>query len=367
MRFFTLITAALVATGLAAPVRAAGGPAWHGVWQGTVGRLPVRACFADKEYGSEGAYYYLRHLRAIPLEQLEKRGSTWAELDGRDAKRPRWTFKAVGPVLSGTWSDGRNSLPFRLTRMAGLRPGQAACGSMLFNQPRLKRAPIATSKARIDGARYTKLTFQPGPPFPDVEVVTFALDRPGPAALRINQRLREPLREPAERSEWFRCMTASLAAVARDGAYHVAIEPVMITGRWLAAKHWQEGSCGGASPFNSSVSRAFDLKSGAEVDLLTWLNGRAVARGSAGAGSPAALRPAFRQFILARTKPRDADCREAVASEEYWDIGLRRTGLMFSPSLPRVVQACGEEILIPFGRLTPFLSPQGSAGVASLR
>jgi hypothetical protein len=367
MRISTAITAALVASALSAPAGAAEGPAWHGVWQGTIGTLPVRACFADKEYGSEGAYYYLRHLRAIPLEQLEKRGSAWVEQDGRDPKRPRWTFKVVGAILSGTWSDGRGSLPFRLTRMPGLKPGQPACGSLLFNQPRLKRAPIVMGQARIDGVRYTKLTFRPGPQFPDVEIVTFALDRPGPAAQRINQRLREPLRGPAERSEWFRCMRTSLAATARDGDYHVGIEPVMASGRWLAARHWQEGSCGGASPFNSTASRTFDLSSGAEVALQNWLNGRAIARGAAGPGSPAALRPAFRQFLLARAKPRDADCREAVANEEYWDIGLRRAGLRFSPSLPRVVQACGEEILVPFSRLTPYLSAQGSAGVASLR
>lgn len=366
MRIFIAVTAVLAAAALAPPAHAAEGPVWQDVWQGAIGRLPIRACFDDKDYGSEGAYYYLRHLRAIPLEQLEKRGMTWVEQGSGDTKQPRWTFRSVGPVLSGTWSDGRNRLPFRLTRVPGLKSGQSACGSLLFNQPRLKRAPIATSKARIDGARYTKLTFRPGPQFPDVEIVTFALDRPGPAAQRINQQLREPLREPPERSEWLQCMTASLAAVARDGAYRVVIEPVMVTGRWLAARHWQEGSCGGASPFNSAVSRTFDLKSGAEVDLHNWLNGRAIAR-NAGSGAPAALLPAFRQFILARAKPRDAECREAVAREEYWDIGLRRTGLLFSPSLPRVEQACGEEVLVPFTRLTPFLSPQGSAGVASLR
>lgn len=367
MRIFTAITAMLATAALAAPAQAAEAPAWQGVWQGAIGRLPVRACFADKDHGSDGAYYYLRHLRAIPLEQLEKPGSIWVEQDSRDAKRPRWAFKTTGTVLSGTWSDGRNSLPFRLTRVPGLKPGQLSCGSLLFNQPRLKRASIATSRARIGGVGYMKLAFRPGPQFPDVEIVTFALDRPSPAAQRINQRLREPLPGAAERSEWFRCMTASLDSVARDGEYRVAIEPVMATGRWLAARHWQEGSCGGASPFNSSVSRTFDLKSGAEVDLHNWLNGRAVARGNAGSGRLAALRPAFRQFILARASPQDAECREAVASEQYWDIGLRRTGLVFSPSLPRVVQACGDEILVPFNRLTAYLSPQGSAGVASLR
>ncbi len=365
MRFLPAITA-LLAVALAVPAQAAEGAAWQGVWQGTIGRLPVRACFDDKDYGSQGAYYYTRHLRAIPLEQLERGGSVWAEDDGRDARRPRWTFTTVGRVLAGTWRHGPTSLPFRLTRMPGPTAGGSACGSLLFNQPRLQRPSIATSRARIDGIGYTRLAFRPGPRFPGVELVTFALDRPGPAAQRINRVLREPLRETGVRSDWFECMTASLAVTARDGDYHVAIEPTLIAGRWLAVRHSQDGSCGGASPFNSTVSRTFDLRTGSEIDLHGWLNTRAVAR-DRNSDRLAALRPAFRQFILAGATPQDAECRAIVRTTDYWDIGLRRTGLAFTPSLPRVAQACGEQILIPFNRLAPYLSPQGSAGIAALR
>ena len=365
MRFNPAITV-LAAVALAVPTHAAEGPAWQGVWQGTIGRLPVRACFDDKDYGSQGAYYYTRHQRAIPLEQLERGGLVWAEEDGRDARRPRWTFTTTGRVLAGTWRHGRTSLPFRLTRMPRPKPGESACGSLSFNQPRLQRSSIATARARIDGVGYTKLAFRPGPRFPGVEIATFALDRPGPAAQRINRLLREPLRETGIRSDWFQCMTASLGATARDGDYHVAIEPTLVAGRWLAVRQYQEGSCGGASPFNSTVSRTFDLGTGTEIDLHGWLNSRAVAR-DRNAEKLTALRPAFRQFILAGATPQDAECREIVRTTDYWDIGLRRTGLVFAPSLPRVAQACGEHILIPFNRLRPYLSPQGVAGVAALR
>jgi hypothetical protein len=339
----------------------------QGLWQGTIGRLPVRACFDDKDYGSQGAYYYIKHLRAIPLEQVERGGSVWAEEDSRNAKGPRWILRTVGRrVLAGTWRHGSTSVPFRLTRLPGPETGESACGSMSFNQPRLKRPPIAMSRARIDGAGYTRLAFRPGSQFPQVEVATFALDRPGPAAQRINRLLREPLRETGLRSEWFECMSASLAATARDGDYHVAIEPTLVTGRWLAVRHSQDGSCGGASPFNSTVSRTFDLQTGTEIDLHGWLNSRAVAR-ERSSEKLAVLRPAFRQFILAGATPQDAECRAIVRTTDYWDIGLRRTGLVFTPSMPRVAQACGEQILLTFSQLSPYLSPQGSAGMAALR
>ena len=328
--------------------------------------LPVRACFDDKDYGPQGAYYYTKHMRAIRLEQVQRGGSEWTEGDGRDSDRPRWTFSAVGKVLSGTWRDGRTSLPFRLTRLPGVNPGQSACGSLLFNQPRLQRSSVVTSPARIDGVRYTKLVFRPGPHFPDVEVASFKLDLDRPAVLRINRLLSEPLLQPGVRSEWFECMRASLAATASDGDYHVAIEPIMLAGRWLAIRHSQDGSCGGASPFNSTVSRTFDLRSGMEIDLHRWLNARAVSRNGASA-KLAAIRPAFREFILAGARPSDAECREIVRTTDYWDIGLRRNGLVFAPSVPRVAQSCGDEILVSFKRLRPFLSPEGISAVGSLR
>jgi hypothetical protein len=56
----------LAALALSAPVQAA--PAWHGVWQGSVGTLPVRACLQERsETYRNGSYYYLSRLQPIAL------------------------------------------------------------------------------------------------------------------------------------------------------------------------------------------------------------------------------------------------------------------------------------------------------------
>ncbi|RYF05190.1 MAG: hypothetical protein EOO40_10490 [Deltaproteobacteria bacterium] len=49
------------------------------------------------------------------------------------------------------------------------------------------------------------------------------------------------------------------------------------------------------------------------------------------------LRPAFRRLIMAEAGEVELDCRDALTSQEFWDIGLDRQGLTFRPGLPHVV------------------------------
>ena len=74
----------------------------------------------------------------------------------------------------------------------------------------------------------------------------------------------------------------------------------------------------------------------------------------------------FRAMILKGWKPEDPECGGAIREEEFWNIGISRSGLVFSPSLPRVIMACGEDFTIPFARLTPWLNATGQAAVASI-
>ena len=76
------------------------------------------------------------------------------------------------------------------------------------------------------------------------------------------------------------------------------------------------------------------------------------------------LSPAFKRIVLRRLKFADSECRAVVSEAEYWNIGLDRTGLVFSPSLPHVAMACGDDAAVPFAELGPWLSAAGKAGVA---
>jgi hypothetical protein len=131
----------LLFAALVLPASAQAAPAWHGVWQGTVGALPVRACLQERsETYRNGSYYYLSRLRPIALSH-EDDGS-WSE----ENDSGRWTGTNAGPGrLTGTWRGGGKSLPIALTRVAMAAGEEDPCGSSAYIAPRLRPAKNAHS------------------------------------------------------------------------------------------------------------------------------------------------------------------------------------------------------------------------------
>lgn len=337
-----------------------------------VGTAPVRACLAWDRVGpgdAFGAYYYLSKLRTIHLTQ-QGTSRVWVEGDAgpKDPPGPRWTFAEVGrDRLAGTWSNGRHTLPFRLARVGGGGADgddDGPCGTAAFNGLRWRPLTVAAASAAMDGVRYRVLTFDPGPAFPTVAMAGFALIGDDAATRRINLGLRAQV--PGSKDEWHDCVTGGLEANGEDGYLQQTLAPTLITSRWLGAALTQEDGCGGAHPNNSTMPVTFDRTTGAAVGLHTWLNDAALDRSEAGANLPPTVHPAFRRLIVANAGDVDADCRDALVDEEFWDIGLDRRGLTFRPELPHAVAVCADDELVPWATLDRFLTPAGRAGRVSL-
>jgi hypothetical protein len=364
-----IVTAlAAAAASAAQPAPAAAAPALQGVWQGSIGTLPVRACFVQRDDAAFGAYYYLSQLRLIPLDRAGDGSGPFREGSGADAKSPRWTLDSPdSKALAGRWTGGGRTLPIRLARIAGLAADESPCASLLFNGPRLTGIRIVSQPASRDGVAYTKLILDHRGRFGDTHVETFALVGDTAAVRRIDARLREPL--AGDPPGWFECVRGALETNSSEGEIDQAIEPRLITARWLIAMDHEEGDCGGAHPNSSDVPLTFDRTTGRQVDLHDWLNDKAVKRETYGPGTQEAklLQPAFRDVLLAGWKPEDADCDDAVRQEDFWTVALTRTGLVFAPELPHVAQACAEDFAIPFARLRPYLSAEGLKQVAALQ
>lgn len=333
-------------------------PVWQGVWAGTIGALPVRACLSRRaDELAVGSYFYLRTLRTIPLSQ---QGSSRVWTEGDDDKGPRWTFAAVSAsALAGSWSDGRRTFPFRLSRVPGDDEG-TPCGSDLFSAPRWR--PLAVTRAaRVqDGVRYVQLTYHAGPAFPDVALDGFALPGDDPATRRINADLRKQV--PGPDADWHACITGGLDMHGVDGDYRASLQPTLITARWLAADLQTEEDCGGVHPNNNTTPLAWDRRTGAAVDLAGWLNDAALQRHGADRTPPFAVTPAFRRVLIRAADP-DTDCREGLAGADFWDVGLARTGLTFQPELGHADQACAEATPVPWATLRPYLSAAGRAAL----
>ena len=348
---------------LAAAAAPAGAGELPGVWQGTVGSLPVRACFVQRDWGTFGAYYYLSRLQLIPLEWEDGTRGAFREGVAGDATGPRWLIQRLSAgELTGQWTGNGRTLPLRLRRTARAEGEDSACGTLAFHQPRLARVRVNTARASRDGVGYTRRILDTGDRY-EVSLETFALDGNGEAVRSINAVLGQDL--SGNPPHWFECIHDSLQTHASEGAFDSTLAPAMISSRWLSVTdHW-DGDCGGAHPDSSNVYRTFDRASGREIDLHDWLVGTATQPAE---GSDAKLlRPAFRTFLLAGARLEDAECRDAIQEEEFWNVGLTRSALVFTPLLPHVIQACADPISVPFARLRPYLTAEAAAQVRALQ
>jgi hypothetical protein len=343
-------------------------PAWEGSWKGTVGSLPVHVCLNSTPYEKRGAYYYDRHKVLISLE-LDQQRQEWVEGHGRTNKGPRWKLAPNAGQLTGTWTSGTKILPVRLTRMGGPSQGyEGPCAKIEFQRARLSTVRVTRRKGAKDGATFTTWSFKPGSPYEDGSISTFTLDRGDGGVPRVNALLRDILPKPDGSGMWLECMAGNANAHGTDGEYLESIEPVLISRRWLSARHHNDNYCGGNHPNTSNRWRTFDLATGVEVNAHEWFKPSAVkVTRYAGDDEPVrTLTGDFRAAILAGWKPADRDCQDAIAGQEFWNVGIVRGSMVFSPDLPRVMMACGEEFRVPFAKLQPWLNEAGQAAVATL-
>ena len=107
-RIAALILAALLpSTAMAQPASA---PGVAGIWEGTIGTLPVRACFVTREWGTFGAYYYASQLKLLGLEAQDGAPGTFSETGGEFTAR--WSVvQAAGDSLTARWTGEGPALP----------------------------------------------------------------------------------------------------------------------------------------------------------------------------------------------------------------------------------------------------------------
>lgn len=355
---------------LAAPPSPAAPPSLAGVWDGTIGNLPVRVCFNAHEWGMSGGYYYRSRLQAIALEQPDKTKPAFVEGVGTaDATTPRWIIETVGKDgLTGRWSQGSRTLPIALTR-AELKEDSSPCASMLFQGPRLEGIRTVSKPAVKDAVPYTRLILDHRGHFgEDVTVETFALAEDGAAARAINAELRKALATTGDDS-WFGCIRTSWDSGGGLGQANQTLSPHMITKRWLAAIDENGWSCGGAHPDDARTPLLFDRQTGKRVDVLKWFNAKAIKREKF-EGDPdfvETLQPAFRKTILTGWMPKNPECRGPVSSQEFWTAELTRTGVVFAPDLAHVEEGCQEDFKVRFANLAPYLTAEGKKEVTALQ
>jgi len=354
-----LFAAILLAYGSPAFAQPASGVT--GLWDGSVGDLPVSVCFNEASIsGMEGMYFYRSRLVTIPLKADGESGLRFSEDWPNDAKAARWSLSRAGEMLEGIWTHGSKTLPIRLTNVP-FKGDDAPCASLAFHQPRLKGIHVVRSEASKDGVPYTKLVLDLRGHFPSVSVESFELHGDARAIRTINTVLAKHMQDRS----WLECIQA---AGIWGGDWNESMEPRLISRRLLVTNHHWDGFCGGAHPDSSNDARTFDLTTGSEIDITEWFTSKAfeTIHNEGESSISRTMRTALRKVVIGRSQGEE-DCRDVVSTAEWWDLELTRKGITFTPVLGHAVQACEESYSIPFARLIPFLTPDGRRQVTSVQ
>ena len=344
-------------------------PAWHGVWQGTIGALPVQVCL-DKGGGDwkHGVYFYLSRKKPISLDH-ESDGS-WSERAGSGGKESgRWVLAASpNGDLRGQWQNGSRILPIALTRTGGKEGQEDACTSRAFIAPLVQAVKTITKRKARERFIYSELIYDVGSNFSDVSISGFSYAPTQPGDKAINAALRlDPFKSVGD-ADYLSCFQGSFGSLGTSGDFHFSNGPSMATRDYLVVSKSAGGFCGGAHPYHDSFYITYDRQSGKEVKLEKWL---AIPLPSSfqeeGSAASAKRTERLKALIMKHFTFDGSECRGDVESAFSWQLGLTRTGLIFTPSLPHVAAACIDDAHVTFAELAPFLSPAGRAGVARLK
>jgi len=221
-----------------------------------------------------------------------------------------------------------------------------------------QQAPVPGPDETIDGRRYRLLTIRPD----DAGKATIAvleLRQAGAGLAAINRALSAEL--PAAVQRAVDCNADSLAGPAREaGEYDQDMRPTWWTDRLLAVSVHVRGYCGGAHPFFDQEFRLWDTATGRPVDVAGWFT-RAALKRSTEQEFELSSRLAATVLKFAGRR-HDPDCAETLAGNRSYLVQPGRDGMVFVPSLPFVVQACADDIVVPWPALDPFLGPAGRTG-----
>lgn len=355
----------VLAVSLAAPASAQDLPPWVGVWEGTVGTYPVRACFESFGEGpGRGAYYYLTRLEAISLSE-EDGEITWKESAAGSESDAFWQPSEMnGAHVRGTWMQGNRKLPFELTPLAWTEGEWGGpCSSAEFLASRLGGGDVAEEGAELDGWRYTRRTYRPPEHFAeDVSIESFSYPPAEAGDRAINAVLADYLPKETMDDDFAECVAGALSSVGADGFYSVTATPTMASRDYLNVSVDSGNFCGGAHPNYYTYDHTYDRHTGEELDLFDWIG---EARTD---GEDLTIREALRALVVARWPvDAEAECRDLAADTEYWSLGLAREGLVFRPDFPHVATACEEPVTVEWSALEPFLDDEGKRGLARLR
>ncbi|WP_108786863.1 hypothetical protein [Erythrobacter sp. Alg231-14] len=350
------------------------------VWTGTLGGLPITACFDDPET-MEGIYYYDAHLRPLRLVQIDEAApNVLTEIEGfSDLSGATWTIDDMGEErMSATWRNDDRALPIALNASQVEVGGElgGSCQSAQFVEPLLVGGSVRESAATLVGIEYTKRNYTGPAHLGDDEylVETIALDPIQAGDPAINAALAKTLPDGTVDHVMGECIAWHMPA-GGTGYLTETLIPTLITQRWLSVDRVGSTFCGGAHPSHFFTAAIYDRFDGTEADPSTWFKPDALVfyefedeTDPASKRPVAGLSPSLVTKVELNWPEEDGgECHHVPESGMGWTLGLAKDGVVFIPQLPHVIFACTAAVTIPWNELDPFLSETGHDVRASLQ
>lgn len=324
----------------------------QGVWIGTLGGTPISMELKSPDEGAPiGRYYYRASLGDLFLKRDAATGE-WQEEDesGQSTGRLRLTCEA--DRLSGEWRsmDGARRLPvvakaapeeqYLVARRSAIKPTGQKSGN--FEKRRFDLLTFGSQEGATEGVR---------------------LVGTGAGLDAINAFLRQEAVDAV--SDHLECKATGRLERGPESGYEVAIlqRVEAWNDRYVVIRTSTEGYCGGAHPWHDSFTRTFQLDTGAEVDVSTWLLPEY--RKQIGNGSPLG-RLLHKTYQKGDLGAEYSECKDSITWSAQSLHGLPGQ-LVFHTSAPYALTPCAEDVGLPLAQVQRFLSPEGRQAMMAFR
>jgi len=320
-----------------------------GVWQGTLGKTAITACF-NASPNSGASYYYQRFLAPIQLTR-DQAGEPWVE----EGKTGLWQLETPqGDLLTGTWSkaQGAQAIPLRLQRVANATTADG-CASDAYNDP-IEAGPPAT--------KVEKKTFQSHPYQVKTQgaQVTLTLGGNAPGIARINQDLARLAIPPEGQKNFYRERRTALGQNGGTATSEITVEPVYWSSQWVTVRFYRWTAGYGSNGISWGL-HTWNLQTGKSTDPWSWLGGH-YQRYTPNSGHIRLPVP-FSTWLANQTTV-DEGC-PAITDYSNFDLTFDTQGMKLST--PATGDGCDNELSFTWEQLQPVLSDQGKAALPSLQ
>ena len=340
------------------PAMAADAPV-QGVWQGTLGKASIVACFNQPSptQGADrsGSYYYTRYKTALMLARPNGK-TLWQEQNAEGDTTGTWALQAPqGGTLAGTWTEPKSGktppLALALLEAAGGRE-HPSCASDAYNLALEDFPATRVSKAvAFEGKQYRNL--QVG------DTITVELMAPGAGIAKINAQLRAVLaKNRQDLADYYATRREYLGRNGMTVEDEVYADPTYWSPRWVTIKFYRWAAGYGANGISIKF-RTWDVKTGQETDVWNWF-GASASDGDDKAELPDRLRQSLFKNVTI-----DAECKGTdYDGRGRFHLSLKPEGVSFweDPN----GSGCENDFLLPYSKVGPFLTVKGRAALSDL-